>query len=156
MDEFVKFLVDQFLSYQSDWLSCSLKKVKFISDMGKGSVRRGFEWLVKIGLGYYLLKNQRSLRIEEIKVDQQCGKVRPDILFIRKEETVVMELKTVGSLQEERTWEDIGKNFPPGCIAYFLIFSYPGENEAVPPDGIVSVHSGSVGEGFKFYLYRKP
>jgi hypothetical protein len=154
LDEFLMLLINQFLSDQGAWLTCSLKKAKLISDYR--GVLYGFEWPCHTALASYLLENRKNLRIQDIRIGQTyCGGRKYDILFKRGGKTIVIELKTIGPGHKSYAKSDVKKEFPANSIIYFLIISYPGKDEVQPLEGDVPIHSGPAGEGFKFYLYRK-
>jgi len=154
IDGWVKESVDNFVAEEGDWLCCSLKKVKFVSDSRKATALYGFEWLIQTAYSHWLL-HQPDVTNIRIGLKSNNGK-KFDLDFQVSNQRLIIEIKTIapGGISYVKT--DVNKAFPSDCMPYFLVFSYPSNSEGIPTlDGTAVIGSGIAPQGFRYYLYKK-
>ncbi len=154
MDEWIKEAVDSFVAEEGDWLCCSLKKVKFVSDNRQATALYGFEWLIQTAYSHWLL-HQRDVTDIKIGLKSNNGK-KYDLDFQVSNQRLIIEIKTIAPGGISYVKSDVNKVFPSNCTPYFLVFSYPHDSEDIPRlDGTTAIGSGVAPQGFRYYLYKK-
>ena len=154
VDEWIKKAVIRFVAEEGDWLCCSLRRVKSVSDGRKSSTPYGFEWLIQTALSYWLLKQSD---ISNLKIGQQCknGK-KYDLYFEVQQQKLIIEIKTICPGGISYVKSDVIKQFPLDCTPYFLVFSYPNASKDIPPlEGASDIVTGLAPVNFRYYLYKK-
>lgn len=153
-DKWVKETVCQFILEEGDWLYCSFRKVKFVSDKRRSTSVYGFEWLIQTAFSYYLL---RRTDVSELKINQESSNGKKyDIDLKVSLQRIIIEIKTIAPCGISYVERDVNKDFPSDCRPYFLVFSYPTDSDEVPTyEGITNICADTIQYGFIYYLYKK-
>ena len=157
IDEFIKKIIKECLSFQKDWLDATFRKCEYISRERKATADYGFEWSIQTAFSQFLLLKQDDLRISEITVAQEyLNKKRYDITFKVSNELVLLELKTSSMADTCGVKKDMAKEFPTFAkLKYFLLFCYPFDEKSKPEiSGSELIDSGKTHRDFRYYLFK--
>jgi hypothetical protein len=153
-DDWVKEAVCQFVAEEGDWLCCSLRRVKTVSDGRKSEGAYGFEWLIHTAFSHWLLQRDD---VADLVIGQQGKNRRKYDLDLKVlQQRIIIQIKTIAPGGISYVKSDVNQSYSPNCTPYFLVFSYPNESDEIPRlEGTSGICTGIAPEKFRYYLYKK-